>query len=902
MTFDYEQFGFGVRNDDTIFRPIHKNKVKALKEFTCLRDFRQPLRSSCLPNHFPSALDKKSTPGGTLTRPGVSSCHLVKFGAMESVHRLPIATGNQNAKFDRRRDYPVPTTASCQLKIKTITMRHIASKQPGTMRSTFVVAILYLVHTLHTAAHPAPPSNTPEQEMTLLDAGRATSAPITEEELNQMIESLLMEAYGDEYEPPAQQPKTTPLSKSKSLPVPKPKRPPLVSKSSNLHSKSFVSAPFRPEDEVFSSIVSPRSQSGQAFLPQQTNKPNLKSITLPRGNPPLPAPLLSFLRNVPEVNRKLSSTATNILRPTKATAKISKLSSSVMPSTVPVRIAQTLTSSDLKGAVLVEQDDQPNILIVDRRTKNKEAKVLNAGKSPNDFQRNSRSPIPDNALSSTPVVVSEPSIPTTVSVAAKASDVDIESLIRPATLISHIKSEDNKPFKSVDDPTGRVTTRPRKNNPSTTDKDVIQLSPEPVAKPQTTAIPVMKQNAAKSFSDNDLFDSPNAFTLPNLPTVGNPPPNPILDVDDVDDEDLFLLELLGSRMNKAGFGSEQSITPAVRLGTTLNLGAPTSTRKSSTRRQKQRENAITISETSQSRASSVPGVFSDEDKVVIDLAAIGGRGTPLPLLTGDSNNQGQFFTGKEIGTGSGQHGSSNIPTPTRLDSLDSPIDSQMTVGDLIRSLNGLNGIQVLSLSDLRNQQNSEAASASSTGTTIAEHLQATMLSKTPASEPQSVGVPLPSLDVSNSVTVQGAVQVASENPGRQFDQPSDIQSDNVFDNFFDESTGNSGTVNDVGVPLSAVADNTGSAAATSESFSATVDDTNGFPLEENNDFNFEEYEDELDDLPPQPESVFRRGISDIFFTKGQWLGTLLGGVVDIGSSIGESISNLFNKSGSSSSS
>ncbi|XP_018027704.1 chitinase-like protein PB1E7.04c isoform X2 [Hyalella azteca] len=575
-----------------------------------------------------------------------------------------------------------------------------------------------------------------------------------------------------------------------------------------------------------------------------------------------------------------------------------------------------------------------------------------------DAARNSRSPAATNQPAPTSAIALEP-----ISLDAFASsdsnlDSTTSSLIQSATLISHIKSEGDQPFTTVTGARRKTKSKSRNENIPTTSPNVLlvsqaqvtddkqssksqsasnsqslsnsqssansqsstnsqslpnfQLSANSQSSPNSQAFSHSSltskpssnvANVGKSLFDNDgdLLEATRAFTLPNLQTVINPPfRTPVLDVDDVDDDDLLLLQLLGSRMNQAGFKSEQSITPAIKLGSSLNLGPPSSFRTPLN------TNSISTSPASESRASPIPGVFTDDNKIVIDLGTLGGVGAPLPLLSGTGNRQENFFTVKEIGSGrnTAQAIASNRPTPTLVTEAGQPVDARMTVGDLIRSLDGLNGIQVLSLSDLRNQQ--KQAAVSTTGTTIAERLRDAMLSGTPTNGFQNVGVPLPSgnLGNANQVGISSSVQATSGSAGRQADQTAtdSLTADSIFDNFFDESSVNSGASSNVGVPLPTVTDNATPADTTSDSFlTTTSDDTNGFPLEDNTNFDFEEYDDDVSSLPAQPESVFRRGISDIFFTKGQWLGTLFGGVIDVGSAVGDSVSKLFNKSGSGSS-
>ena len=90
-------------------------------------------------------------------------------------------------------------------------------------------------------------------------------------------------------------------------------------------------------------------------------------------------------------------------------------------------------------------------------------------------------------------------------------------------------------------------------------------------------------------------------------------------------------------------------------------------------------------------------------------------------------------------------------------------------------------------------------------------------------------------------------------------------------------------------------------------FTQDLDTTSGLDVGSDTTFNtddflsadYDDYGDlDLDDgpslsLPAQPPNVFRTGVSDILFTKGQWIGTLIGGIIDLGSAVGEGVSKLF---------
>lgn len=148
-----------------------------------------------------------------------------------------------------------------------------------------------------------------------MPAGQSNPPPITEEELHGMVEELLMEAYGDEYEPP-------PATKShKSSP-------------SSLHLADDMLPSLLGE----SNFIVEKNSRGKQLTPNGPFDPEIFSLTQPLSDK---TDTLQQIKDAPQ--KKISRKA----KPTQA---------------------------ELEKAVLLEQPDQPNILIVDRRTKTKSKK------------------------------------------------------------------------------------------------------------------------------------------------------------------------------------------------------------------------------------------------------------------------------------------------------------------------------------------------------------------------------------------------------------------------------------------------------------------------------------------------------------------------------------------------
>lgn len=240
-------------------------------------------------------------------------------------------------------------------------------------------------------------------------------------------------------------------------------------------------------------------------------------------------------------------------------------------------------------------------------------------------------------------------------------------------------------------------------------------------------------------------------------------------------------------------------------------------------------------------------------------------------------------------------------------------NNALTVGDLVMSLNGRNGIRVVSLGDLTNA-GPQLQSQSNFQSDLLQQLRNAMISgniNNFAQQPQpsslvdlGVGFPLPShlqqdIDLTKNIATED-----ESNFGRQFTFNFDQNNQNaantdggVINELLQDANQESispvdGSFIDAVFNTADIGDNI------QDPFPVTFDDEIdpfAAPLEDNTDFSFDSYEDDLPPLPPQPPNVFRRGLSDIFFTKGQWIGTILGGLFDVGSAIGGGVSKIFKK-------
>jgi len=262
-------------------------------------------------------------------------------------------------------------------------------------------------------------------------------------------------------------------------------------------------------------------------------------------------------------------------------------------------------------------------------------------------------------------------------------------------------------------------------------------------------------------------------------------------------------------------------------------------------------------------AFGVPLAATNQEVPTNSIANAGApAGVPLPSVHNVS---------PKTATGSNNNFGVPLPsTPTQGNQKDS-----VTVGDLVQNLNGVNGIKVISLNDL---QNTGLSSSSSNGDILQQLRNAMISGNINEGGAQGVGVALPSLTLHQNIDqVENLGTEQEVNLGRQSDVAGGtVEGGSIIDSLFPDLESNAG--------------------ATSGGADEEIDpfaDINPL-LDDNDDFAYE-YDDDYDPLPAQPPNVFRSKLSDIFFTKGQWIGTLIGGAIDVGSSISSGVSKLFNK-------
>jgi len=195
----------------------------------------------------------------------------------------------------------------------------------------------------------------------------------------------------------------------------------------------------------------------------------------------------------------------------------------------------------------------------------------------------------------------------------------------------------------------------------------------------------------------------------------------------------------------------------------------------------------------------------------------------------------------------------NFPTNSNSKNTDGT-----TVGDMLLNLDGLDGIKVLSLGDLKDSELAQKEM----GEQLIQQLRNAMVSSgdigfenienelTNLLESQDLGKEIALDDIELGATEAGTPLEDA------IDALSDIDVEKQVDAGVDAVVSDGNTTD-------------------------TYDDA--YALEENSDFEFEY--DDFDPLPPQPPNVFRTKLTDIFFTKGQWIGTIIGGLIDIGSSV-----------------
>jgi len=258
---------------------------------------------------------------------------------------------------------------------------------------------------------------------------------------------------------------------------------------------------------------------------------------------------------------------------------------------------------------------------------------------------------------------------------------------------------------------------------------------------------------------------------------------------------------------------------------------------------------------------------------------------PVPSSRSQNSNFGRFSNSAATNQGS-QFGaqlpsfSSNTPVgrplpPIELgQSVSADANNQLagdsiTVGDLLKTLNGQNGINVVSLGDLVDNERETIDIDDELLLQLRNAMISGNLDQFSDFPIGSAGASLSSL-VEQNIDGTGAILNAEDelNAGRQFDATLDGTADTGAD---------SG-------PIDTQITDAGSAATDP----LASDYTDPFALDDFADTGDYDYEP----LPAQPPNVFRTKMSDMFFTKGQWIGTLFGGLVDVGLAIG----NKFTKS------
>jgi len=258
---------------------------------------------------------------------------------------------------------------------------------------------------------------------------------------------------------------------------------------------------------------------------------------------------------------------------------------------------------------------------------------------------------------------------------------------------------------------------------------------------------------------------------------------------------------------------------------------------------------------------------------------------PVPSSRSQNSNFGRFSNSAATNQGS-QFGaqlpsfSSNTPVgrplpPIELgQSVSTDANNQLagdsiTVGDLLKTLNGQNGINIVSLGDLDDNGRETIDIDDELLLQLRNAMISGNLDQFSDFPIGSAGASLSSL-VEQNIDGTGAILNAEDelNAGRQFDATLD---------------GAAGTGADSG-PIDTQITDAGAAATDP----LASDYTDPFALDDFADTGDYDYEP----LPAQPPNVFRTKMSDMFFTKGQWIGTLFGGLVDVGLAIG----NKFTKS------
>lgn len=234
------------------------------------------------------------------------------------------------------------------------------------------------------AALPAPP--TVSGARTFSDI--ATPPPITEEELHNMVEHLLMEAYGDEYEPPSPRPKkennqettTTRLASSTTSSFG------LNQQDNTMDNGITKSLLLLQQQQKMEEIQEQRKKlhQMQKQLQEEEQQQQEKRMVQLTNRPPITKGSLILHQQLKQSQRNVQSSApalekpkillgqnTNSPNPVTTTQPLITLQPPVTARTRPRGIP---TPEELQKALVFQQENQPGILIVDRRKKSKTEK------------------------------------------------------------------------------------------------------------------------------------------------------------------------------------------------------------------------------------------------------------------------------------------------------------------------------------------------------------------------------------------------------------------------------------------------------------------------------------------------------------------------------------------------
>jgi len=209
--------------------------------------------------------------------------------------------------------------------------------------------------------------------------------------------------------------------------------------------------------------------------------------------------------------------------------------------------------------------------------------------------------------------------------------------------------------------------------------------------------------------------------------------------------------------------------------------------------------------------------------------------------------------------------------------------STITVGDLLQNLNGQDGIKVVPLGDLGNTKISTDDIDADLLLALRNAMISGNINDISGIDTGSIGSPLPS-SVDQNIDVQGQGVLAAEDsnsPGNQLDLGFDDYGSSAgnFDNSVGTSSVDTAPINEAGSgAINDLISNVDT--STTDPFADDLAD----PFAIDDDYNADDYDDYS--APDEPPNVFRTKLSDMFFTKGQWIGTLIGGLIDVGSAVG----------------